>query len=145
MAAGAVLGDAIPAIRLAEYALERKKFEAVLFKPRGWSWIKPNEEVDAYKEAIKAGFMTVSDVIAITGEGKDLEDVLRQRERELKMMAEKNLEFDTSPSVYIAAETGSQKGTGAPPPPEDGTGDTPASEQSTQSSQAGRTDIRRVV
>jgi lambda family phage portal protein len=97
----AVLSRAIAAIRVEEYAADLKKFEAVLFKPRGWSWIDPMKEVDAYKAAIKAGFMTVSDVIAATGEGKDLEDVLRQRDRELKMMEELDLVFDTSPEVYV--------------------------------------------
>jgi len=100
----AVLSRTIASIRVEEYAADPKKFEAVLFKPRGWSWIKPNEEVEAYRAAIKAGFMTVSDVIAITGEGKDLEDVLRQRERELQMMEDKDLVFDTSPEVYVKEE-----------------------------------------
>jgi lambda family phage portal protein len=100
----AVLSRAIPAIRIEEYATDPKKFEAVLFKPRGWSWIDPTKEVAAYKEAIKAGFTTVADVIAQTGGGQDIEDVLTQRERELKMMEEKDLVFDTSPEVYVAEE-----------------------------------------
>jgi len=87
-----------------EYAADLKKFEAVLFKPRGWSWIDPTKEVEAYRAAIKAGIMTLSDVIAITGEGKDLEDVLRQRKRELQMMEDKGLVFDTSPEVYVKEE-----------------------------------------
>jgi lambda family phage portal protein len=100
----AVLARRVAAIRVEEYAADPGKFEAVLFKPRGWSWIDPSKEVAAYKEAIKAGFMTVSDVIAITGEGKDIEDVLRQRDRELKMMKDLGLIFDTSPEVYVAEE-----------------------------------------
>ena len=100
----AVLSRAIEAIRIEEYATDPKKFEAVLFKPRGWSWIDPAKEVAAYKEAIKGGFGTVSDVIAQTGGGKDLYDVLTERERELKIMGEKGLVFDTSPEVYVAEE-----------------------------------------
>jgi len=99
----AVLASAIPGIRLEEYAAAPEKFEAVLFKPRGWGWIDPTKEVEAYKEAIKGGLATVSDVIAATGGGQDLEDVLRQRERELKLMDQLGLEFDTSPSVYVKA------------------------------------------
>ena len=112
----AVLSGAIANIGLEDFANNRKKYEAVLFKPRGWSWIKPNEEVDAYIAAIEAGFMTVSDVIAITGEGKDLEDVLRQRKRELDMMDELGLEFTTSPSVYVK-EAAPPAQTAAPPDP----------------------------
>lgn len=97
----AVLSRTIGSVDLEEYGTDLKKFHAVLFKPRGWGWIDPTKEVAAYKEAVKAGFTTVSDVISQTGGGQDIEDVLRQRERELEMMDEAGLEFDTSPSVYV--------------------------------------------
>jgi lambda family phage portal protein len=103
----AVLARAVPSVRLEEYGIDPRKFEAVLFKPRGWGWIDPTKEVEAYKQAVKAGFTTVSDVIAATGGGQDLEDVLRQRRRELAMMdpsldgKQLKLEFETSPSVYV--------------------------------------------
>ena len=118
----AVLAGAIPGISLIEYGVDPEKFEAVLFKPRGWGWIDPYKEVLAYKEAIKGGLTTASHVIAQTGEGRDIEDILDERRRELTMMdpalesdPQFKLEFDTSPSVYVAAETMSQKGTGVPP------------------------------
>jgi lambda family phage portal protein len=101
----AVLSQAVPGIGLAEYAVNPGKFEAVLFKPRGWSWVDPKNDIESFKEAVKAGFTTVSDVIAAHGDGKDLEDMLRQRDRELKMMEQLKLEFDTSPSVYVPAAT----------------------------------------
>jgi lambda family phage portal protein len=61
----AVLGWRDPEVPVAQYAADvSKKFEAVLFKPRGWTWIDPTKEVEAYKEAVKCGFTTVSDVVA---------------------------------------------------------------------------------
>lgn len=100
----AVLARAISSINLAEYAATPAKFEAVRFKPRGWSWIDPTKEVEAYKSAILAGFTTVSDVIALTGSGRDLEDVLKERKRELEMMQEMDLTFSTDPAtVEVAA------------------------------------------
>ena len=93
----AVLSGAIPAINRAEYAIHPDKYESVQFKPRGWSWVDPTKEVAAYKDAIAAGFTTVTAVIAATGNGQDLEEVLDERERELQMMADKGLKFDTSP------------------------------------------------
>ena len=95
----AVLSGAITSISIGEYALHQEKFEAVRFKPRGWSWIDPTKEVDAYREAVRCGFMTVSDVIALTGQGRDLEDVLKERRYELDRMAESNLLFDTDPAT----------------------------------------------
>jgi lambda family phage portal protein len=126
----AVFSRAVAAVRLEEYGVDPRKFEAVLFKPRGWGWIDPTKEVEAYKEAVKAGFTTVSDVIAATGGGQDLEDVLRQRRRELAMMdpglngKQLKLEFETSPSVYTkksepAAKPETKKPVEDDPPPDD--------------------------
>lgn len=96
----AVLSGKIPSISSLQYALAPRKFAAVAFKPRGWSWIDPTKEVAAFKEAVRCGFTTVTDVIAQTGAGLDIEDVLNTRERELKLMAEKGLEFETDPMKF---------------------------------------------
>lgn len=100
----AVLARAVQGVTLAEYASDREKFEAVSFKPRGWSWVDPTKEVAAYKEAVMAGFTTVADVIAETGGGRDIEEVLKQRRRELDQMAGEGLTFDTSPEAYEKPE-----------------------------------------
>lgn len=97
----AVLARAISAISIEEYALNAEKFEAVRFKPRGWTWIDPTKEVEAFKEAVKQGFTTVGDVIAQTAGGRDIEDVLEERERELGLMADYDLVFETSPEFYL--------------------------------------------
>jgi lambda family phage portal protein len=95
----AVLAGVVP-VRVEDYSLNRARYEAVRFKPRGWSWVDPTKEVNAYKEAVKAGFTTVSDVIAATGGGLDLEDVLEQRRVELDMMKAHDLTFDTDPASF---------------------------------------------
>jgi len=100
----AVLSRAIPSIPADQYAADIDKFEAVRFKPRGWSWVDPTKEVAAYKEAIMAGLTTNTDVIAATAGGLDIEDVLDQREQELELMRERGLVFDTSPEVYDKPE-----------------------------------------
>lgn len=104
----AILAEAIPSISVMSYAIAPKKFEAVLFKPRGWSWIDPTSEVKAYEQAIKDGLTTVTDVIAQTAGGMDIEDILKVRQRELKMMKDRNLVFATSPEVFVPAETRGQ-------------------------------------
>jgi lambda family phage portal protein len=114
----AVLAGAVEALRVIEYAVDQKKFEAVLFKPRGWSWVDPTKEVQAYKEAIKAGFTTRADVIAATGDGRDVEDVDRQRRRELDQAKEQGLIYDTDPEIYVAEATSPQ-----PSPPKGGEGE----------------------
>jgi lambda family phage portal protein len=104
----AVLSKSIPEIDIQDYALDPKKFEAVFFRPRGWQWIDPTKEVTAYKDAVKGGFLTVGQVIAQTAGGDDIEDVLDARSAELAFMDEKKLVYDTSPSVYVPAESRGQ-------------------------------------
>jgi lambda family phage portal protein len=93
----AVFSRAVSAIPVENFALDMPKYSAVRFKPRGWTWIDPQKEVEAYKEGIKAGFTTTTQVIAQTGGGIDIEDLLDERRNELDMMKEKNLIFDTDP------------------------------------------------
>lgn len=92
----AVLARAVPGVSVEEYALQPQKFEAVRFKPRGWSWVDPTKEVNAYKEAIKAGLTTLTDVIAATGGGVDIEDVIETRRRELELMAAAGITSDVT-------------------------------------------------
>ena len=66
------------------------------FRPPGWSWVDPTKEVNAMREAVKAGFMTVSDVIAQTGGGQDAEDVFKARRKELDLMDSLGLKFTTT-------------------------------------------------
>jgi lambda family phage portal protein len=93
----AVLAGAIAGLGIESFALNPQRYAAVRYKPRGWTWVDPTKEVEAYKQAVRCGFTTVSDVIAQTGGGMDIEDVLEQREQELELMAEKDLHFDTDP------------------------------------------------
>lgn len=110
----AILSGAIPSINMQEYAANPAKFEVVRFKPRGWSWIDPTKEVEAYTSAILAGFTTVGRVIDLTGDGSDLEDILKERKRELELMQAAGLLFSTDPSaVQIKAPP-----VAAPPTPD---------------------------
>lgn len=112
----AVLSGAVEAVPVAQYAQAPEKFEAVLFKPRGWSWIDPTKEVTAYKEAITAGLTTLTDVIAQTADGRDIEDVIATRRRELDMLAAAGIEVDT-----VVQEPSAAAGMAPPPaPPADG-------------------------
>lgn len=95
----AVLARAIRSVSVEEYAVYPEKFEAVRFKPRGWSWVDPTREVEAYKEAIRGGLTTLTHVIEQTGDGRDLEDVLKERQQELRLAEEMGLTFDTDPGA----------------------------------------------
>jgi lambda family phage portal protein len=81
------------ALNLSGYEANPEPFKHARFMARGWSWVDPAKEVQAYKEAVKAGFTTLTDVIAQAG--GDIEDVLEGRAREKEMAEQLGLKFDT--------------------------------------------------
>ena len=133
----AVLARAIDKIPVEQYAADMCKFEAVQFKPRGWSWVDPTKEVNAYKEAIKAGMTTLTDVIAQTADGRDIEDVIRTRQRELQMLDAAGIDVDTT--VPEPVEPAAPSRASAPvQEPEDDAADTQAEDQANKA-------LRRVI
>lgn len=118
----AVYARAIPEISVAEYLANRSKFEAVRWKPRGWSWIDPEKEVAARKDAVRSGMDTLTNVIAETGSGRDFEDIINERERELQMAKAKGLNFDTDVVEVAPAQTTSTETTSQNMPTETLTG-----------------------
>ena len=99
----AVMAGAVAGVDKTEYASNREKFEAVTWKPRGWTWVDPTKEVDAYVKAIRAGLTTITDVVAATAGGADVEDVITKRKRELKLFEDAGIELDTT--VVDTADT----------------------------------------
>jgi hypothetical protein len=61
--ADTALGRAVPRIDLVQYGMAPAKFTAATFRVRGWAWVDPTKEVAAYKEAVRAGFMTTGDTL----------------------------------------------------------------------------------
>lgn len=71
-------------------------YQCVRWMPRGWDWIDPVKEVAARKSEIRAGLTTLADAIA--AKGGDIEDVFKQRRRELDLAADYDLVLDTDPA-----------------------------------------------
>lgn len=84
-------------LQLNGYEANPEPFRAVRWIPRGWQWIDPAKEMAAYKDAVRCGFTTVTDVIA--QQGGDIEDVMQTRQRELEMAEGMGLVFDTDPGA----------------------------------------------
>jgi lambda family phage portal protein len=104
----AVMSGAIPAIDMQAFGGDPRHFMEANFRPRGWAWVDPTKEVTAASAAVKGGFRTLEDVIAETGNGADLEEVVRSRAAELEYLKELGLTFDTNPDVYVPAESRGQ-------------------------------------
>ena len=73
------------------------------FVPRGWEWVDPQKEIAAAKEAVKAGFKTVSQIVL--EQGGDYESLLPQRADEVEKAKQLNLVFDTDLSSGVTTST----------------------------------------
>jgi lambda family phage portal protein len=96
------------AIDLKNYELFPEKYHhCIKWMPRGWAWVDPAKEVSAYKEAIRGGMKTLTNIYA--EEGKDFDESMRQRQREIKTANDLGLVFDTDASVnkYMGSNTNS--------------------------------------
>lgn len=81
-------------IQLPGYEVNPDRYRSVRWMPRGWGWVDPAKEVAAYKEAIRGGLKTQTDIIAENG--GDFEELMMQRQREVKRAKELGLSFDTN-------------------------------------------------
>lgn len=84
-------------LKLPLYELDPKRYEDIRWMPRGWAWVDPAKEVAAYKEALRGGFTTLSDVIAQNG--NDFEEVMFQRQKENEVIRDLGLVFDSDAAV----------------------------------------------
>nr|BAR26538.1 phage portal protein [uncultured Mediterranean phage uvMED]BAR26599.1 phage portal protein [uncultured Mediterranean phage uvMED]BAR26660.1 phage portal protein [uncultured Mediterranean phage uvMED] len=79
-------------IELANYELNPQKYKSVHWMFRGWSYVDPQKEIASYKEAIKAGLKTKSQIIS--EQGGDIHDLMMERKNEIEMAEEMGLNFD---------------------------------------------------
>tara|TARA_E500000331_G_scaffold91863_1_gene87908 strand:- start:1444 stop:2985 length:1542 start_codon:yes stop_codon:yes gene_type:complete len=86
------------ALSLPNFDTEPRRYRRVRWIPRGWAWIDPQKEINAAKEAVKAGFKTQAQVIA--EQGGDLEELLPARKAEVEAASQLDLVFDTDMSTY---------------------------------------------
>ncbi|MFZ9654556.1 MAG: phage portal protein [Limnohabitans sp.] len=91
-------------LSLPRYEVSPMQYRQPRWMPRGWSWVDPQKEVAAYKEAEKAGYTTKTQIIAESG--GDIEDVMQVRRRELDLAEELDLSFDTDMDLPDPAEVG---------------------------------------
>lgn len=96
------------ALNLPGYELNPLPYRRVKWLPRGWDWIDPQKEVGAYKDAVRSGFKTQTDVLSVAGE--DLEEFYERRQREIELAEEMGLVFDTDPSKLSTAGQSQQTG-----------------------------------
>lgn len=83
------------ALNLKGFELMPERYTAVRWMPRGWAWVDPQKEVEAYKTAVRSGFMTLTDVVSQSG--GDLEELMIVRKRELDIIDGLGISLETDP------------------------------------------------
>ncbi|MDW8258612.1 MAG: phage portal protein [Gammaproteobacteria bacterium] len=78
----AITSGAVP-LSMADYPLVLR---SVSWQGRGWQWVDPEKEMNAYEKALSLNLMSRAEILA--AQGKDLEDTLREIRREQELMAE---------------------------------------------------------
>ena len=83
-------------LELPGYDSEPERYEDCKWIPPAAQFVDPQKEAAAYKALIRSGVMTLSQVIAL--HGGDLDEQMRQRQREIEMAKELGIVLDTDPS-----------------------------------------------
>jgi lambda family phage portal protein len=81
---------------LAGYDSDPERYEECKWIPPAAQFVDPQKEAAAYKDLIRSGVMTLSQVIALYG--GDFDDQMRQRQRELELAKELGVVLDSDPS-----------------------------------------------
>lgn len=85
------------ALSLPGYEQDPSRYNSPRWMPRGYSYVDPQKEISAYRDAVRCGFMTQAEVIAQTG--GDIEELFIARSREVEMAQQLGLVFDTDPGA----------------------------------------------
>jgi lambda family phage portal protein len=89
-------------LSLPGYDVNPERFEdAARFVARGWDFVDPQKEIAAYREAVRNGFMTQSEVVM--SRGGDYQELLNSRADELAQIDDLGLVFDTDPRQVTGA------------------------------------------
>ena len=86
-------------LKINDYFQNRAHYCKPKFTCRGWPWVDPLKEVNANIRAVKAGFKTLTEIAAESG--KDFEDVVKMRRREMDLMESYQVDFSDTGSQSV--------------------------------------------
>lgn len=96
-------------LSLPGYWADRGKYQKARWIRPGWAWVDPAKEAAAAQTSLGLGTTTLQEVCGY--EGKDWQEVLRQRNREQQFIAELGVTLGGDAN---GSETGSDAGSGTP-------------------------------
>lgn len=75
-----------------DFYINQENYNQPKWLARGWDWVDPQKDINADKEALKAGLKTLSDCLA--DEGKDFEETFEQIKKERELLKKHGIELD---------------------------------------------------
>jgi capsid protein len=103
-------------LSLPGYAAAPERYEeAAKWVARGWEWVDPAKEGEAYRAAVRDGFMTRAEVIM--SRGGDYQETIQALAEEKRELDELGLVLDTDPEKVSAAGLTQARPAGSVLPP----------------------------
>jgi lambda family phage portal protein len=99
-------------LALPDYELRPERYDSPKWLARGWSWVDPMKEGEAYALMEDRGYMTKAQICALLG--TDLDENLAQKAREQKMAADLGVQLatDVAPAAGGSADPSTDESAG---------------------------------
>lgn len=104
------------ALRLPQYFKDPRQFENVRWITPGWPWVDPSKDLDAARDAVRSGFSTRTQEVAVRG--MDASDVDAENASDNERSDDLGLVYDTDPRKVLLRGSKNPDDQ-APPPPAD--------------------------
>ena len=90
-------------VQIPGFYRDQRRYDTAQFRARGWGWTSPKDDVPAYKEARRAGFMTTAQIIAETsGASVEIGELYAHMAEENDLAEAHNLVLDSNPAQIDA-------------------------------------------
>lgn len=106
------------AVSIPEFATKRRTYIKIEWRPDGWEWSNPKEDIEVAKQAVRAGFRSREQVVAEMGE-EDIEDIDQQNADAIERTDNLGIVYDTDPRFTSDAGVTNARPKGSIIPPVD--------------------------
>ena len=79
-------------LKLPDYELNPERYTSPRWQTRGWSWVDPKKEIEAFRLGEAAGYYTKSQIMSMLG--KDFDDNVEQIKAEKETLSEVGVQLD---------------------------------------------------
>ena len=79
-------------LNLPDYELNTDRYTNPKWQARGWSWVDPRKEIEAFRMGEAAGYYTKSQIVSMLG--NDLDDNIQQIKAEQDQLSESGVQLD---------------------------------------------------